>query len=64
MSKIVNIKHDDRAPPPPAVIDDCEVWKLAMKYDLRMAQIRGLNALYGNNASKLAAAAKRLTAVE
>jgi len=48
----------------PAVLNDREVWDLAIKYDLRMAQIRGLISLYGNNRSKIAAAAKRLTADE
>jgi len=47
-----------------AVLNDRKVWELAIKYDLRMAQIRGLISLYGNNRSKIAAAAKRLTVDE
>ena len=47
-----------------AVVDNREAWKLAMKYDLTMAQVRGLIEIHGNDMSKLTTAAKRLTAKE
>jgi hypothetical protein len=46
------------------VVDNREAWKLAMKYDLTMAQVRGLIEIHGNDLSKLTAAARRLTAKE
>jgi len=63
MSKTVSVEPDAVAPPPP-IIDDRGVREFAIKYDLRMAQVRGLIAIYGSNPSKLVAAARRLTAEE
>lgn len=59
----VSIKrHDDT--PVATVIDNHDAWKIAMKYDLTMGQAKGLIAFYGNDMSKLVAAAKRLSAKE
>jgi hypothetical protein len=55
-------RHDDATVS--TVIDNRDAWKFAIKYDLTMAQAKSLIALYGNDMSKLVAAAKRLTAKE
>jgi hypothetical protein len=55
-------RHDDA--PVSTVIDNRDAWKFAIKYDLTIAQAKGLIALYGTDLSKLVAAAKRLTAKE
>jgi hypothetical protein len=59
----VSMKRDGDAAAA-TVIDNREAWKLAIKYDLTMAQVRGLIEIHGNDMSKLTAAAKRLTAKE
>jgi hypothetical protein len=65
MSNVVRKKRGRAdVAPTVAVMDDREIRDLAMKYDLRIAQVRGLVALYGDNKSKIVAAAKRLTAIE
>ena len=58
----VSTKRDGDA----AALRDCRspLLKLAIKYELTMAQVRGLIEIHGNDMSKLTAAAKRLTAKE
>jgi hypothetical protein len=58
MSEIAEHSSDTLEPPTP--IGDHEIKRLAHHYHLRVAQIRGLIALYGNNAAKLDAAVRRL----
>jgi hypothetical protein len=59
MSEIATIKRSDDAQPPTVISDD-EVKRLALRYRVRMAQIRGLIAIHGREVSKLNAAVKRL----
>jgi len=58
MSEIVSFQRAGGAPP--VVVSEREVRRLAERYALRIAQIRGLIAIHGTNAAKLDAAARRL----
>jgi hypothetical protein len=58
MSEIVSLRRAGGVPP--VVVSEREVRKLAERYALRIAQIRGLIAVHGADAARLAAAARRL----
>lgn len=57
MSKIVSFRRGGR---PTAAVSEREVRRLADRYVLRIAQIRGLIAVHGVDEAKLDAAARRL----
>lgn len=57
MSEVVSFR---RAGGPVVVVSEREVRRLADRYALRIAQIRGLIAIHGDDTAKLDAAVRRL----